>query len=256
MRGWSRVLLGIACLAGVAAARAETPEDALAAELAAQRVLLAEARVLAPQLGSAPAATAAQLAAFEGVLIEEGLLSPDSAAPRGDTATPPPVSAGLQSGPAPGREDERTRLARLVVSDAPRERVEGELEGVVRAEPGADARALVQDVLFRAVAITAVALRQQLDELRRNEEFRAAVREQLLSLRDALASASEQARSARDDELRELEGRLAEAGERAGRAAFDLEALLGDQQALFARLSRLGGRLYVRAKLVLREAGS
>jgi len=257
MRGWSVALLGVACLGfGVAfgpLAAAADAEGALAAALAEQRALLGEAQALA---GGADPLRTDYLDAFEASLIAQDLLAAQRALSVRRVAAAPAVSSAPRSGSEPRSERGRARLAQLAVSDAPEERVEREIEAVVREEPGVAARELVQDVLFRAVALTAVELRQQLDELRRSQAFQAAVRAQLRSLHAALASVSGGARAARDRELRQLERQLGGANERAGRASLDLAALVRDHEALFARLSRLGGRLYARARVALHEAGS
>jgi hypothetical protein len=238
------------------AAAAEDTGRALAVALAEQRALLREARAQ----GSAAASSASGLAAFEAALVAEGLLEPRATASlRLATATPPvssPPGSGTRTS-ATASERGRARVARLATSRAPEEQVEQELEALARAEPpGAVARELVQDVLFRAVALTAVELRQQLEALRRSERFQAALRQQLGSLRAALDQASTGVREARDREVPRLEAELAAAGRHTRRASLDLDALLRDHEAVFARLARLSGRLYARARLALRGAGS
>ena len=250
VRGWSLGLFWVGCVALASPASADDAGDALAAALSEHRALHLEARQRGSTSGEKSTASARHLDAFEAVLIEERLLT--LAMVR--AAFAPPVSSGPTAVSALRSEQDMARVARLAASDAPEEQVERELETLVReGEPPPDARALVQGVLFRAVALTAVGLRRQLDELRRSEAFQSAVRERLQALRSALASASEEARAARDHELRGLERELGEASERAGRASFDLDALLRDHEQLFARFARLGRKLHARAKAVLRE---
>lgn len=252
-RAGSLALRVAACAIALArpAAAGET-DAALAAALAEQRALLLEAQARGEVKTPFPTA---HLDAFEAALVAQDLLAPPGEAEATLVFTPP-VSSPPRELEASRSQRERARLAQLVASRAPEAQVEPELDTLVRDEPpGTDARELVQDLIFRAVAITAVELRQQLEELRRSEAVRAVLREQLLALRASLSAASAQARSVRERELRGLESQADDARERAGQASRELAVLLRDHEALFDHLARLGGRLYARAKIALREAG-
>jgi hypothetical protein len=248
----------VVCVGLAPAAGAWTSDDALAAALLEHRALLEEARQLRDlaTLNADSGSPLAHVDAFEAVLIEQRLLAPESAA-KARAAPVPAVSTGPHSAAASDADEELGRLARLVASDASEARVERELEAHVRdQQPAPDAAELVQDVLFRAVALTAVALREKVDELRRSEAFQSALRERARALTSSVASASEEARAKRDRELRRVERELGAASRRASRASFDLDGFLRDHEALFARFARLGRSLHARAKAALRELES
>ncbi len=271
---------------GVQAQGVETgPEWTLADALARHRALLREAEGLVSAEDAAgapaPAALGDDFLALEASLVERGLLAsgaiddatertriagaasseagrPDAEAPRtaalaAREAAPAPVSAAPPEGSAPA---DAAHLGRLVADGAPTSLVDGEVERLARAprRDASEVRELVQDVLFVAVARTAVELRRRIDAVRRNTELQAALRAELKHLGASLSEASGELRDSLVGNVESLEGRLRVAREGTRLAEIDLGEQLRHQELLLRNLARVAAALHDRAMAAIRES--
>lgn len=284
---------GCVLLLGAPAVRGDgsRAEQALTEVLARHRLLLRETEVQVSSggggLGAELALAQAGLAAFEASLVERELLPPEAVArtmaslPGGSAARlsdprpaagPSRIAASVVAEKAPAHvsaapavvsapsgdsaDAGAARLGRLVADGAPEPLVEREVERLAGAATGnaSEVRELVQEMIFVAVARTAVELQRALDAVRQNAELRAALRAELRRLRGAVAVASGELRESLARNAVELESRLRDAGDDAHRADVGLRERLRDQEPLLRNLARVGAALQDRAMAAIRAS--